>query len=239
MPEFTCAWPEGCDLAPHGWGLCKRHWQRARRNGTLDAYRQQMLAAPCKGCGGPIGERGKSRAEYCSKACYMTEYKVSGAKRVTPERQREYARASYWRRRDLELAEITIRPCDECGTPLADARRSSRRFCSQKCSNARSLREDVELRRDHCHRYRTRKRAVVSVGVSERDWRRLVGRYGGRCAYCDGPNGTTVDHVVPIIRGGRHSIGNVLPACKSCNSSKKHLLLIDWRTRILPRRIAA
>ncbi len=38
----------------------------------------------------------------------------------------------------------------------------------------------------------------------------------------------TMDHVVPIIRGGRSTKGNVVPACKSCNAKKKHRLA--WET---------
>lgn len=68
--------------------------------------------------------------------------------------------------------------------------------------------------------------------VEDRDWRRLVRRFDGRCAYCgikDRP--LTMDHILPISRDGRHTIGNVLPACKSCNSSKRDYLLVEWRAR--------
>lgn len=37
------------------------------------------------------------------------------------------------------------------------------------------------------------------------------------------------DHVVPIRRGGRHSIGNLLPSCNRCNLSKAAKLLVEWR----------
>jgi len=37
-----------------------------------------------------------------------------------------------------------------------------------------------------------------------------------------------VDHVVPISRGGRDSLDNLLPACASCNASKKDNLLEEW-----------
>lgn len=70
-------------------------------------------------------------------------------------------------------------------------------------------------------------------GVSERDWQRLVRRYDSRCAYCDVRCDPHMDHVIPLKRGGRHGIGNVLPACVSCNSSKGARLLYPWRVSVL------
>ncbi len=53
----------------------------------------------------------------------------------------------------------------------------------------------------------------------------------GRCGYCDGrmpARGLTMDHRVPLVRGGRSTKSNVVPACKPCNSAKKHLLPTEW-----------
>lgn len=51
-------------------------------------------------------------------------------------------------------------------------------------------------------------------------WQGILEHFGYRCAYCGDPGATTMDHVLPIKRGGLHTAANVLPACKSCNSSK-------------------
>lgn len=53
----------------------------------------------------------------------------------------------------------------------------------------------------------------------------------GRCHYCGGsfaPGELTMDHLVPVSRGGKASRNNVVPACKECNSRKKYLLPIEW-----------
>ncbi len=50
-----------------------------------------------------------------------------------------------------------------------------------------------------------------------------------RCAYCDRLAVLTVDHVVPLDRGGSHYPENLVPACQSCNSSKRNRLLSEWR----------
>jgi len=60
-------------------------------------------------------------------------------------------------------------------------------------------------------------------------WQRRIAR--GRCHYCERacrPGELTMDHIVPIIRGGRSTRGNVVPACKECNNRKKYLLPVEW-----------
>jgi 5-methylcytosine-specific restriction endonuclease McrA len=40
----------------------------------------------------------------------------------------------------------------------------------------------------------------------------------------------SMDHIVPIIRGGKTTKGNVVPVCKECNNKKKYLLPVEWET---------
>ncbi len=37
-----------------------------------------------------------------------------------------------------------------------------------------------------------------------------------------------MDHLVPVVRGGKSVQGNLVPACKDCNSKKKYLLPAEW-----------
>ncbi len=60
-------------------------------------------------------------------------------------------------------------------------------------------------------------------------WKSQVSR--GVCHYCEkkvDSSEITMDHVVPLIRGGKSTKGNIVPACKQCNSEKKHMLPIEW-----------
>jgi 5-methylcytosine-specific restriction endonuclease McrA len=53
----------------------------------------------------------------------------------------------------------------------------------------------------------------------------------GTCHFCGGtfpPSELTMDHLVPLVRGGTSTRGNVVPACKECNSKKKYLLPMEW-----------
>jgi len=60
-------------------------------------------------------------------------------------------------------------------------------------------------------------------------WKRK--RSTGICYYCGGkfrPDELTMDHLIPIARGGKSVAGNVVPACKDCNTKKKFLLPTEW-----------
>jgi len=53
----------------------------------------------------------------------------------------------------------------------------------------------------------------------------------GRCYYCgdEAPSHElTMDHVVPVIRGGKSVKNNIVPACKTCNNKKRHCLPLEW-----------
>ncbi|MCP4575434.1 MAG: HNH endonuclease [Deltaproteobacteria bacterium] len=53
----------------------------------------------------------------------------------------------------------------------------------------------------------------------------------GVCYYCNckvGREQLTMDHVVPLSRGGKSKKGNIVASCKECNNKKKYLLPVEW-----------
>nr|WP_321468430.1 HNH endonuclease signature motif containing protein [uncultured Desulfobulbus sp.] len=53
----------------------------------------------------------------------------------------------------------------------------------------------------------------------------------GTCWYCGekvGFHNLTMDHVIPLARGGRSTKDNLVPCCKECNTKKKNVLPIEW-----------
>ncbi len=59
-------------------------------------------------------------------------------------------------------------------------------------------------------------------------WQNLIQK--GICHYCGDKFDAellTMDHVVPLSRGGKSSKGNIVPSCKTCNSTKKHATPVD------------
>ena len=60
-------------------------------------------------------------------------------------------------------------------------------------------------------------------------WKNLRGQ--GVCHYCKkrfNASELTMDHLIPISRGGKSVKGNLVPACKECNNKKKYLLPVEW-----------
>lgn len=53
----------------------------------------------------------------------------------------------------------------------------------------------------------------------------------GVCHYCGkkvGVKNLTMDHVIPLSRGGKSLKGNIVPSCKECNNKKKYLIPLEW-----------
>lgn len=65
--------------------------------------------------------------------------------------------------------------------------------------------------------------------------RAVFARDGGRCVYCAAP-ATSIDHVVPRSRGGRHEWSNVVSCCRRCNHLKADRAVheLGWRLGRLP-----
>ncbi len=60
-------------------------------------------------------------------------------------------------------------------------------------------------------------------------WKRR--RSSGTCHYCGlkfKVAELTMDHLIPLARGGKSVHANVVPACKECNNKKKYLLPMEW-----------
>lgn len=176
----------------------------------------------CGWCG--VEFSGKFRAKFCSRQ----HMKNAGSRRFREENQGYYARYS---RSPTRLA---------YNQNHIEQRRAYAR------ARGRLLRNDPEYiarrnawwaaNRQRKYEYNRKRRALLrgaeSVGLRPRDWQRLLVQYQGCCAYCLKKLAkATIDHVVPVSRSGRHAVGNVVPACRTCNSSKHDSYLVEWRRR--------
>jgi 5-methylcytosine-specific restriction endonuclease McrA len=61
--------------------------------------------------------------------------------------------------------------------------------------------------------------------VLDKELRKL---YSQPCFMCDTKENLSIDHIIPLVRGGNHSIGNLMTLCRPCNASKGKRLLVEW-----------
>lgn len=187
------------------------------------AGRQEAPILTCIPCGKDFKPR-RSDQRFCSETCG--------------------ARSRY------KPAHRPARPCAYCGhlfTPPRAASTVCSRVCSRRVTYARKRTQRIadavawgranrEARAAITNQYKARRRkneqeAVGSVGVSTTDWIKMVRRYRHCCAYCGAPDEIHMEHVIPLSRGGRHAIGNVLPACAGCNLNKQADFVSEWKLR--------
>lgn len=65
--------------------------------------------------------------------------------------------------------------------------------------------------------------------LTEKEWEFAVKYFNGKCCYCGQyTSKPTKDHIKPLNDGGTLSRENVVPCCKSCNSSKKDNEMLSW-----------
>lgn len=217
---------------------CRNRWHRELRTGGPTAPRD------CARCGEtytPV----KRDGVYCSQRCgnlarhdarrpppLPPKACVECGRMFSPMRGGERERCSNRCRARLAVRNRT----DADRAARATAAREWARAHPERARAGRAAyyRANPERFAQASHIRRARKRAAGVFVVTERDWLRLVERYRGCCAYCGKPPAGGFlhrEHVIPIVRGGQHSIGNLLPACPPCNLSKGRKTVTEWRHR--------
>ena len=196
---------------------------------------------PCTQCGNPY-ERSRYRnaSPFCSAACRNRAARGGSTSGRKPQewlactecgakvrKERGSAQPDRVRCRSCRSNQ-TARTCPDC-SGVKSATAEVCRACRAKRQTIRAS-DDSRLVRKH--------REHDAPGIRWSDRKRLLAKWkrqGKRCAYCD-RLADTIDHAVPLVRGGTNYEGNLVPACKSCNSSKSGYLIAEWRTgKRLPR----
>lgn len=76
---------------------------------------------------------------------------------------------------------------------------------------------------------------AADATFTEQQWLKCLEHFNHRCAYCGQSQETCHvlqrEHVIPLLEGGGYMAGNIVPACKSCNSSKRNTPVHEWLVR--------
>ena len=86
-------------------------------------------------------------------------------------------------------------------------------------------------RRARYAKRRANRMAKREHDLTDEQWAALIDAWGG-CAYCETSDGPfQKDTVLAISRGGRYTLDNVVPSCRSCNASKCNDEVTGWMRR--------
>jgi 5-methylcytosine-specific restriction endonuclease McrA len=87
--------------------------------------------------------------------------------------------------------------------------------------------ENPEKLANYANERRAKQEANGVFMISKKELKKLYS--AKNCFYCkEVSDEIQMDHVIPIKKGGRHSIGNLVPACRSCNQSKRDKTITQW-----------
>lgn len=171
----------------------------------------------CEHCKADIGHKRRD-ARFCNRTCKMADWHATN--RATPEGKAR------------EKVRNTSRYATEAPRRRAGAIDYYWRNQELRVQYAREWRAENPHRR----RRQAERRADLMISnpgfapFGSAEWEALKRRHGNRCAYCDVAGlDLCKDHVIPLSRGGRHAIANILPACRACNGAKSDMLLAEWR----------
>jgi 5-methylcytosine-specific restriction endonuclease McrA len=201
-------------------------------------FKQSLWEARCS-CGASVPAVQHGSAESCG--CLLIE-RNHGPKPHSEEHRKHISEAKS--RKD------TARNCRRCAAPFVGTKQQL--FCTVKCS--RAFRGQFDGRRE---RHWTRKTGAKYEAVS---FQKVYERDGGACQICwkpvdrslrgdvRNPLAPTLDHIIPLSKGGAHTYANVRLAHCGCNNEKADKLpegvvltyvSPDTRTRIEKIRDAA
>lgn len=59
-------------------------------------------------------------------------------------------------------------------------------------------------------------------------WETIKNCFNNKCAYCGKELPLAQEHFIPVTKAGNYTLNNIIPACKSCNSSKSNKDFFEW-----------
>lgn len=235
---------DGCNKPLQARGLCSTHYNQQHQ-----PNRHKKVTVTCACCGVDVvkdaANAKRYKNVYCSMACRDIKRTGRGPATDLPEdhwaRWYGVADALYTRtcvacgatfvtpweskircHRDCDgqsdMARFTAGSCGECGsTFVAETNGSPIVYCSLRCARR------VAKRRRRARQYNAPGDFTYTQVM------RQYQRQGYVCAYCKEHRGLPdPEHVIPLSRGGRNDMSNLVAACRVCNSAKGDMTITEW-----------
>lgn len=247
MAEANSTCPAlGCEKMRLGKSYCSMHSTRLQRHGVLE----MPTSGACKQCGQTFAFKGVRVNSFCTTYCRNAhnwaanseEHKAKHLLWRTENREAVLAKQRARRHNNPEAVRAQEQIYRDRDREKINQRAALYRAANREAINAR-VREwgvlNIERKLAHNQARRARKIGNGSFLVTSKDLARMKNRFSNVCGYCSGnftkSNPMHIEHVLPIVRGGSHSVGNIIPACAACNLSKRDKTVMEWRVWKLRR----
>lgn len=219
MADAICS-IDDCEDKVCARGWCHKHYRRWLKHGDPlhvtpwsppPQNRARTIGCKIEGC-----DRKHQGKGYCDRHYAQNWYaenqdraKATQAIRRSTRRETANATSAAWRQANPERAlEATRRWYAENKDRVREYKRKYRTANRDKIRAANNARKALH-------------RGVEVNDLTAQQWTEIRALFKQRCAYCNcKPRVLTMDHVVPLIKGGHHTAANIVPACQTCNSRK-------------------
>lgn len=198
-----------------------------RKNGSFG------LRSECKTCEA-IRNKNHSTNNPNYKAEYHNEHKLEESKygkqyyEINKDRISTYASLRYKNKKD-ELLAKTKKYYQENKERYRENYKQYREINKTKEKERISMwqKNNKEKGSLKAQRYRAKKNKLAS-SYSEEEWSKCKNSFNNECCYCGEGKPLAQEHFVPVDKGGPYVKENIIPACKSCNSSKINHDFFTW-----------
>lgn len=184
---------------------CYHEWQR-----TDEAKEPKRPKAICENCGNEFYAHGRydgKERRFCSKTC-------------ANQHQQKVKPYTNW----------IVKTCPTCGQEFKVKQSSKNQiFCSKDCYSKAQI-QYTEGRRVGDRMTAKLRRKRLNAPIDKAYLRALKIVQNDRCVFCgETMNGHgTIEHLRPVSNGGKNDWWNIVLCCKSCNSRKGALDLVDY-----------
>lgn len=202
---------------------CKRILVANEINFRKDKRSKSGLQSKCKICGRQYYQDNKEKIKEKAKQYYQDN----------KEERKEYKK-QYYNENKEEILEKCKQYREEHKEEKKEYNKEYYQDNKEEIANyQKQYRENNPEKIFNWHNKRRTSKESLGRGVTKEQWLEMMNFFDWKCAYSDEYIGgdsdkRTIDHIIPLNKGGLNEIWNCVPMLRDYNSSKKTNSILEW-----------